>query len=84
MMMITMMMMMMTTLMIMTMNEMLFMPNRLPPDMSQLIYSVGIREGGAMEWDYMWNKTRTTDVTTESEMMMDSLAQSQKPWLLWR
>ncbi|CAG5117150.1 unnamed protein product, partial [Candidula unifasciata] len=58
--------------------------NRLPPDLSMLIYSVGIREGGVVEWDYVWNKTTSTEVTTESDMLLESLAQTQKPWLLWR
>ncbi|CAL1542580.1 unnamed protein product [Lymnaea stagnalis] len=57
---------------------------RLPPDLSMVIYSVGIREGGATEWDYVWNKTTSTSVATEGDMMMESLVYTQKPWLLWR
>ncbi|NP_001191602.1 aminopeptidase [Aplysia californica] len=58
--------------------------NRPSSDLSMLIYSVGIREGGATEWDYVWNKTRVTSVATARDMMLESLVHTQKPWLLWR
>ena len=58
--------------------------SRLPSDQAVLIYSVGVREGGAEEWDFLWEKAHTTSVASERAMMMESLAQTQKPWLLWR
>ncbi|XP_041356333.1 glutamyl aminopeptidase-like [Gigantopelta aegis] len=57
---------------------------RLPSDQAVLIYSVGVREGGAEEWDFLWEKAHSTSVASERAMMMESLAQTQKPWLLWR
>ncbi|ESO98455.1 hypothetical protein LOTGIDRAFT_174264 [Lottia gigantea] len=57
---------------------------RLPTDFAMIIYSVGVREGGAEEWDFVWNKSQVTNVASERAMMMEALAQSQKPWLLWR
>ncbi|XP_048251053.1 glutamyl aminopeptidase-like [Haliotis rufescens] len=56
----------------------------LASDVSVLIYSVGIREGGTDEWDFVWEKAQSTSVASEKEMMMEALAQTQKPWLLWR
>ncbi|KAK7096592.1 aminopeptidase N-like [Littorina saxatilis] len=58
--------------------------NRLPADLSLPVYSVGVREGGVEEWEFVWNKSQTTTVASEREMMMEALAQTQKPFLLWR
>ncbi|PVD36556.1 hypothetical protein C0Q70_03541 [Pomacea canaliculata] len=58
--------------------------NRPPPDLSLSVYSVGVREGGVKEWDFVWNKTQSTTVASEREMMMEALAQTQKSFLLWR
>ncbi|KAL3884568.1 hypothetical protein ACJMK2_024701 [Sinanodonta woodiana] len=57
---------------------------RMPSDYSKIIYSVGIREGNVEEWDHVWNKSQSTNVAAERDMMLDALAQTQKPWLLWR
>ncbi|KAH9509723.1 hypothetical protein Btru_044338 [Bulinus truncatus] len=57
---------------------------RLPPDLSMVIYSVGIREGDSTEWDYVWSKKSGTMVASEENIMMESLVYTQKPWLLWR
>nr|KAI8752240.1 glutamyl aminopeptidase-like [Biomphalaria glabrata] len=57
---------------------------RLPPDLSMVIYSVGIREGDSTEWDYVWNKKLSTTVASEENIMMESLVYTQKPSLLWR
>ena len=57
---------------------------RLPTDFSQVIYSVGIREGSVEEWDHVWTKSQESNVPAEREMMLEALAQTQKPWLLWR
>jgi hypothetical protein len=56
----------------------------LPSQYSLVIYTVGVREGSVEEWDYVWNKSKSSNVDGEREMLMDALAQSQKPWLLWR
>ncbi|XP_046543779.1 glutamyl aminopeptidase-like [Haliotis rubra] len=56
----------------------------LAADLSVLIYSVGIREGGTDEWDFVWEKAQSTSVASERQIMMEALAQTQKPWLLWR
>ncbi|CAG2205200.1 Aminopeptidase N,Glutamyl aminopeptidase [Mytilus edulis] len=57
---------------------------KLPSQYSLVIYTVGVREGSVEEWDYVWNKSKSSNVDGEREMLMDALAQSQKPWLLWR
>ena len=49
-----------------------------------MIYSVGIREGSVEEWDHVWTKSQESNVPAEREMMLEALAQTQKPWLLWR
>ncbi|XP_048750155.2 aminopeptidase N-like [Ostrea edulis] len=56
----------------------------LPSDFASMIYTVGVSEGGMEEWDYVWNRSLSTNVAVEREMLMQALGQSQKPWLLWR
>ncbi|XP_045184898.2 glutamyl aminopeptidase-like [Mercenaria mercenaria] len=57
---------------------------RLPTDFSQVIYAVGVREGSVDEWDYVWIKSQETNSPSEREMLLEALAHTQKPWLLWR
>lgn len=57
---------------------------RLPTDFSQVIYSVGVREGSVEEWDHVWLKAQETQNPSEREMLLEALAHTQKPWLLWR
>ena len=58
--------------------------HRLPTDFSQVIYAVGVREGSVEEWDHVWIKSQETQSPSEREMLLEALAHSQKPWLLWR
>lgn len=58
--------------------------HRLSPDLATIIYSVGVREGSTKEWEYVWNRTEHTYVASEKEMLLEALAQTQVPWLLWR
>ena len=57
---------------------------RIPPDYAIVIYAVGIQEGGEEEWEYLWTKAQKTQVASEAEIMMNALAYTQEPWLLWR
>jgi aminopeptidase N len=57
---------------------------RIPPDYSVVVYSVGVQEGGEKAWDHLWEKSKTTRVASEAEIMMNALAYTQEPWLLWR
>ncbi|XP_060074768.1 glutamyl aminopeptidase-like [Ylistrum balloti] len=55
-----------------------------PSHFSLTIYSVGVREGSVEEWDHVWNRSQVSNVAAERQMLMEALAQTQKPWLLWR
>lgn len=57
---------------------------KLPSDLATIIYTVGIRQGNAREWDFMWNETRHTNVASEKHMLLEALAQTEVPWLFWR
>ncbi|XP_064595778.1 glutamyl aminopeptidase-like [Liolophura sinensis] len=57
---------------------------RLPADYALTIYSVGIREGGEEEWNFLWKKSVETNVPTEKSTMLEALAQSRHLWILWR
>ena len=57
---------------------------RVRPDYAVVVYSVGIQQGGEDEWNFVWEKSRTTKVASEAEIMMNALAYTQEPWLLWR
>jgi len=56
----------------------------IPADYAEVIYSTGVRYGGEREWDFVWNRTQTTHVVSEAEIMMTSLGRTQSPWLMWR
>ena len=62
----------------------IFFACRIPPDFAAVIYAVGIQQGGEKEWDKLWEESQITRVASESELMMNALAYTQKPWLLWR
>lgn len=57
---------------------------RIPPDYAVVIYAVGVQQGGETEWNYLWEKAQNTRVASEAEIMMNALAYTQEPWLLWR
>ncbi|GAB1599810.1 glutamyl aminopeptidase-like [Argonauta hians] len=57
---------------------------KLPSDLATIIYTVGIRHGDAKEWDFMWAQTRHTNVASEKHMLLEALAQTEVPWLIWR
>ena len=53
-------------------------------DIAVVVYAVGIMEGNEEVWDYVWDQSRKTRVASEAEVMMNALAYTQEPWLLWR
>lgn len=58
--------------------------DRILPDYAEVIYAVGIQQGGEKEWDYLWESAQKTRVASEAEVMTTALAYTQEPWLLWR
>ncbi|XP_076438567.1 glutamyl aminopeptidase-like [Babylonia areolata] len=58
--------------------------DRPPADLSLAVYSVGVREGGVAEWEFVWNRSRSTTVASEKEMLMEALAHTRNPVLLSR
>ncbi|ELU05065.1 hypothetical protein CAPTEDRAFT_184807 [Capitella teleta] len=54
------------------------------PDYAEVIYAVGIQEGGEKEWNHLWESAQKTRVASEAEVMTSALAYTQQPWLLWR
>ena len=53
-------------------------------DIAVVVYAAGVMEGNEEVWDYVWEKSRQTRVASEAEVMMNALAYTQEPWLLWR
>lgn len=54
------------------------------PNNAIVVYSQGIKLGGQEEWDMLWNNSRRTNIVSEADIMMQALAHSQEPWILWR
>ncbi|XP_074661523.1 aminopeptidase N-like [Tubulanus polymorphus] len=54
------------------------------PDYALTVYATGISQGSSDEWDFLWNKSQSTNVASERETMMMALAHTREPWLLWR
>ena len=65
-------------------NIVILCTTRISPDYAGVVYSVGIQQGGEKEWDFLWDKAKSTRVASETEVMMAALAHTNEPWLLWR
>ena len=54
------------------------------PDMKDVIYCNGIRNGGVEEWNFLYQKYKTANVASEAARILDALTCSKEPWILNR
>jgi len=54
------------------------------PDFRGTVYYTGIEEGGEIEWDFLYQRYKTTTVSAEAIRCLAALARSRTPWLLAR
>ena len=56
----------------------------LPNNHTEEILKVGVRDGGEVVWDYMWNLTTNSLLASDTEMYYGALAYTNEQWLIWR
>ena len=52
------------------------------PDLKDIIFKAGIREGGRVEWEYLWKKYLSSQNPTEQAAILSALAYTKQPWLI--
>ncbi|CAG9772964.1 unnamed protein product [Ceutorhynchus assimilis] len=58
--------------------------NLINPDLRQTVYCTAISDGGQEEWEFAWNRYLNTNVATDKEILLTSLACSKDIWILSR
>ncbi|XP_053945161.1 aminopeptidase N [Anastrepha ludens] len=58
--------------------------NPIPPNLRGIVYCVAIQYGSEYEWDFAFHRFRNTTVSTEEELLLNSLGCSLQPWILAR
>ncbi|XP_074648583.1 aminopeptidase A-like [Tubulanus polymorphus] len=54
------------------------------PQIRSFVYGFGVKGGGQAEWDFMWQKYRTTASPQEKNRLMSAMGYSTEVWILNR
>lgn len=60
------------------------MPRSIPIDLRSIVYCVAIRQGGDVEWSFLWQRYKRTQVATVREQILSALSCTREVWLLSR
>ncbi|XP_036213132.2 aminopeptidase N [Bactrocera oleae] len=58
--------------------------NPIPPNLRGIVYCTAIQYGNEFEWDFAFQRYRSTSVSTEKELLLSALGCSLEPWILSR
>ncbi|XP_046670632.1 aminopeptidase N-like isoform X3 [Homalodisca vitripennis] len=58
--------------------------NPIPKDVRSAVYSHIVREGKVEEWDFLWERYKNTNLSTEKTNIMIALTTTKEVWLLNR
>lgn len=58
--------------------------NRISPDVRYIVYCTAIRTGGELEWDFAYSQYKQASVVTEKDILLQSLACTEVPWIIQR
>jgi aminopeptidase N len=56
----------------------------IPPNLREAVYSTGIRFGGHDEWEFCWNRYKSSRFPSEQRLMLKALSSTRSLWLLNR
>lgn len=56
----------------------------IPSNLRALVYSIGVREGGEVEWNQVFCKYSTTHIASERRILLDALTYTRDPYLVQR
>mgnify|MGYP000202878672 CR=1 FL=1 len=59
-------------------------PSSIPSNLRALVYSIGVREGGEVEWNQVFCKYSTTHIASERRILLDALTYTRDPYLVQR
>lgn len=54
------------------------------PNERAVVYCTAIKYGTDNVWDFVWDRYMNANVSSEKELLLDSLACSREPWILAR
>lgn len=57
---------------------------RVPTDLRNAVYCVGIRTGGQDAWEFLWERYKKSNVGNEQNVILSSLGCSREVWILNR
>ena len=58
--------------------------HRIPSNFRSLVYSVGVKEGGAKEWNQAFEKYLTTHIASEKDILLDALTYTRNTQMIQR
>ncbi|CAG9861266.1 unnamed protein product [Phyllotreta striolata] len=58
--------------------------NVIPKDLRGTVYCTTLKDGGELEWDFLWQKYQNSNVATEKTSILNYLGCTQEIWLLSR
>ena len=58
--------------------------SKIPPNFREVVYTSGIRFGGAKEWEYCWKRYKNSKIPSEQRLLLESLSATKDPWLINR
>lgn len=58
--------------------------NPIPPNLRGIVYCTAIQYGNEFEWDFAFERYRSSSVSTEKELLLSALGCSLEPWILSR
>lgn len=58
--------------------------NPISANIRRTVYCTAIKYGDALNWEFAWEQYKRTDVASEKEILLGSLACTREPWLLIR
>lgn len=62
----------------------LFILFSIPPNERAVVYCTAIKYGTEDTWEFAWNRYLNADVSSEKELLLDSLSCSREPWIIAR
>ncbi|XP_068743782.1 glutamyl aminopeptidase-like [Montipora capricornis] len=58
--------------------------NVVPANLKQLVYHVGVLQGGETEWNFVYEQFTNTRVPSDKRILLYAMAGSQEPWIIKR
>ena len=54
------------------------------PNLKAIVYQVGVAYGSVADWEFMWQRYKSSTDPYEKRLYLRALAESTEPWILSR